>query len=220
MPSVPLFPLNTVLFPGTPLSLRIFEPRYRRMVSECIRTSSPFGVVLIREGREAFGPPAIPHDIGCLASIERLESLEGGRMHLVARGCERFRIRAVSLDRSLLRGDVELLALPEPSPADARRLADEARALHDRVRRYLDVLAAAGGGRVRCVSLPSDPAGLAWLAAFLLQIAPARKQAVLASKDVPGLLSAVCELYERELPILRLMTASGAAPVAEPFSGN
>ena len=60
---LPLFPLNTVLFPGGPLSLRIFEPRYLRMVSECMKLGTGFGVVLLREGAEV-GEGAIFHDIG------------------------------------------------------------------------------------------------------------------------------------------------------------
>ena len=52
---VPLFPLHTVLFPGGPLPLRIFEPRYVDMVSRCMKDDVPFGVVLIREGAEV-GP--------------------------------------------------------------------------------------------------------------------------------------------------------------------
>jgi Lon protease-like protein len=59
---LPLFPLNTVLFPGGPLPLRIFEPRYVDMVKRCLRDQAPFGVVLIREGQEV--GPAEFHDIG------------------------------------------------------------------------------------------------------------------------------------------------------------
>lgn len=220
MPRVPLFPLNTVLFPGTPLALRVFEPRYRRMISACIESSSPFGVVLIRDGEEAFGPPAEPHEVGCLATIQRIETVEGGRMNVVAKGGERFRIVGLSQERSLLIGDTEPLVLPEPTRAERLRLAEDARDLHLLIRRYLDVLAAAGGGRVRCVSLPTEPAGLAWLGAFLLQIAPARKQPILASTDTSDLLAAVRDLYTRELPLLRMIAADGAVPVAAPFSGN
>jgi Lon protease-like protein len=53
---LPLFPLNTVLFPGMPLTLHIFEDRYKRMIRTCLKTRQPFGVVLVRHGQEAFGP--------------------------------------------------------------------------------------------------------------------------------------------------------------------
>src|SRR6185503_19497144 len=65
---IPLFPLNTVLFPGGRLPLRIFEQRYMDMAKACLRERTPFGVCLIREGREV-GTPAIPADIGTLARI-------------------------------------------------------------------------------------------------------------------------------------------------------
>ena len=64
---VPLFPLNTVLFPGGPLPLRIFEPRYLAMVSDCVSNDSPFGVLLIRKGGET--GPASTHEVGTLARI-------------------------------------------------------------------------------------------------------------------------------------------------------
>ena len=64
---VPLFPLNTVLFPGGPLPLRIFEARYVDMVSNCLKNDAPFGVLLIRDGGET--GPATTHEIGTLARI-------------------------------------------------------------------------------------------------------------------------------------------------------
>ena len=60
MLELPLFPLNTVLFPGMPLNLHIFEERYKRMMQACIESSKPFGVVLIKQGLEAHGPLADP----------------------------------------------------------------------------------------------------------------------------------------------------------------
>ena len=64
---VPLFPLNTVLFPGGPLPLRIFETRYLEMVRDCVKNDEPFGVLLIRDGQEA--GQATTYDIGTLARI-------------------------------------------------------------------------------------------------------------------------------------------------------
>ena len=60
MQEIPLFPLNTVLFPNAPLRLHIFEERYKRMVNDCLAEKQPFGVVLIRHGLEALGPLAEP----------------------------------------------------------------------------------------------------------------------------------------------------------------
>ena len=65
---LPLFPLNTVLFPRMTLPLRIFEPRYRQMLADCLDGDPIFGVVLIREGKEV-GETAMPHDVGTTARI-------------------------------------------------------------------------------------------------------------------------------------------------------
>ena len=58
MITLPLFPLNTVLFPGIPVHLHIFEERYKEMISQCLEARVPFGVVLIKSGPEALGPAA------------------------------------------------------------------------------------------------------------------------------------------------------------------
>ncbi len=89
--TIPLFPLNTVLFPGGPLRLRIFEPRYLDMISRCMREESGFGVALILAGREA-GGPARTVEIGTLARIVDFEQLEDGLLGITARGERRFRI--------------------------------------------------------------------------------------------------------------------------------
>jgi Lon protease-like protein len=87
-----IFPLGTVLFPGGTLPLKIFEQRYIEMTKACLRDNRPFGVCLIREGREV-GDPAVPETVGCLATIERWDMPQLGLFHLVARGGDRFRLR-------------------------------------------------------------------------------------------------------------------------------
>ena len=91
---LPLFPLNTVLFPGGPLRLRIFEPRYLDMVSRCMRESSSFGVALITEGREA-GGAARTMTIGTTARIVDFERLDDGLLGITAHGEQRFNILEV-----------------------------------------------------------------------------------------------------------------------------
>lgn len=78
---LPLFPLNTVLFPGMALRLHIFEPRYRLMVADCLANGGLFGVVLIRSGREV-GEPAVPHSVGTTAHISGAERLPDGRLNI------------------------------------------------------------------------------------------------------------------------------------------
>ena len=102
-----LFPLGTVLFPGGALPLKIFEQRYLDMTKVCIRDNLPFGVCLIREGREV-GSPAVPSIVGCLATIEQWEMPSPGMFHLLARGGERFRLLETRIaDNGLTSADVE-----------------------------------------------------------------------------------------------------------------
>ncbi len=98
---IPLFPLNNVLFPGGPIPLRIFEPRYLAMVSNCVKKQTPFGVCLIREGKEA-GEPATPHEIGTLANIVDWHSLPDGLLGIVAEGGERFTVKSTTVQSDQL----------------------------------------------------------------------------------------------------------------------
>ncbi|HEY6286781.1 MAG TPA: LON peptidase substrate-binding domain-containing protein, partial [Ktedonobacteraceae bacterium] len=87
---LPLFPLDVVLFPGEDLPLHIFEPRYRLMINECYEQKKPFGIVLRRPNSEHLKEE--PYSVGTMAEIEVLDRLEDGRMNLIARGLQRFRI--------------------------------------------------------------------------------------------------------------------------------
>ena len=104
---IPLFPLNTVLFPGGPLSLRIFEPRYLDLVRECTRNGSGFGVCLILQGREA-GEPAVPAAVGTFARIVDFYTLPDGLLGIRATGGERFHVdRSRVRDNGLAHGQVQ-----------------------------------------------------------------------------------------------------------------
>jgi uncharacterized protein len=112
MKDLPLFPLNTVLFPGGRLPLRIFEQRYMDMAKACLRQGAPFGVCLIREGKEV-GAPATPVEVGCLARIGAWDMPQLGLLHVTALGEQRFRI----LERRV-QPDGLALACIETLPAD------------------------------------------------------------------------------------------------------
>ncbi len=109
---IPLFPLNTVLFPGGPLPLRIFESRYIDMISRCMKHDSPFGVLLIREGQEV--GPATTHTVGTLATVTDWYQGSDGLLGITAIGTERFRLLDAKREPDGLNiGNVELLpALP------------------------------------------------------------------------------------------------------------
>jgi len=111
---VPIFPLGTVLFPGGLLPLRVFETRYMDMTRECMKAQKPFGVCLIRSGREV-GEAAVPEDIGCLAHIQEWDMHELGVLSLRTRGGQRFRIRDREVTgQGLVRANVDLI---DPEPA-------------------------------------------------------------------------------------------------------
>lgn len=198
---LPLFPLHTVLFPGMPLQLRIFEERYKKMLRACIDERKEFGVVLIRHGSEAFGPLAEPYRIGCTARIVQVQPLKAGRMMLVALGQKRFRV--LSLEeraQPFLVGRVELFPL---EASDPQQLAETGRRLLPWVRRYMQLLSSASEVRLDPDHLPHDPVVLAYLGAVLLQVPAGQKQKLLSSERAGDLLAEVYALYRREVALLR-----------------
>ena len=121
---IPMFPLRTVLFPGMPLPLRIFEDRYKTMVAELLESGGVFGVVLIREGDEV-GGGAIPHTVGTTARIEECTSIPGGRFALTARGSQRFRLLRMLEPRPYPFGEVTLIDDAPADPTPQLKLAVE-----------------------------------------------------------------------------------------------
>ena len=104
----PLFPLRTVLYPGGPLPLRIFEARYIDMISSCLKSESPFGVLLIQEGAET--GPASTYEIGTLARITDWYQGSDGLLGVTAIGERRFRLLSAERQSDGLNvGEIELL---------------------------------------------------------------------------------------------------------------
>jgi Lon protease-like protein len=125
---LPIFPLNTVLFPGGLLPLRVFETRYMDMTRECLKRDGPFGVCLIRQGSEV-GAPAVPEGVGCLAKIHEWDMQQQGILNLKTRGGQRFRIlERQTSPQGLISADVELIA-PDASVAVPEEFAACARLL-------------------------------------------------------------------------------------------
>src|SRR6266566_2925082 len=135
---LPLFPLNTVLCPGIALPLHVFEDRYRALVRHCLDTTSPFGVVLIREGREV-GPAAVSfRGVGTIAEIRDAGRHEDGRFDLLVVGTRRFGIRRmVDAPQPYLVADVDIL---EETVADEQIAEQLAGAATRRFVTYLELL--------------------------------------------------------------------------------
>ena len=118
--SLPLFPLDVVLFPGGRLPLRIFEPRYMAMAKRCLKDDTPFGICLIAQGRET-GKPARPHTTGTVARIESWDMETLGILEIVAVGGERFRVLAHEANADgLVIGTVRALPVAPVTPIPAR----------------------------------------------------------------------------------------------------
>ncbi len=123
---IPLFPLNTVLFPGGPLPLRIFETRYTDMVRRCMREQSAFGVVLVRAGGEV-GDVALTADIGTTARIVDFYQLPDGLLGITCLGERKFRVLTRWREADGLNmGQVQWLSAEaaQPVPGEYRHLAD------------------------------------------------------------------------------------------------
>ena len=125
MSEIPVFPLQTVLFPGGSLPLRLFETRYLDMVSRCLKEERGFGVCLIAAGKET--GPARTHPLGTEATIRDWGPGPEGLLHILAEGGRRFRVRSMRTQADGLNlADVEWLA-PEkamPLPETAQPLAE------------------------------------------------------------------------------------------------
>lgn len=124
---LPLFPLNSVLCPGIALPLHIFEDRYRAMVRHCLETTSPFGVVLIREGSEVGAGSISFTGVGTIAEIRDAGTYDDGRYDLLVVGTRRFEIRRVlSGRRPYLVAEVDILDEAVGDDDTAHRLAMKA----------------------------------------------------------------------------------------------
>lgn len=118
---IPLFPLDLVLFPGAPLPLHIFEPRYREMIAECVAGSAVFGIVRAQPDGLAV--------IGCTARVVRvLHGYPDGRSDILTQGIDRFEIEKLDDSRSFLQAEVALL--PDAGEAATRSSREECVALH------------------------------------------------------------------------------------------
>ncbi len=187
---LPLFPLGTVLFPGGPLPLRIFETRYVDLVRRCLREQASFGVVLIAEGREAGGPARFV-EVGTQAAIVDFDRLQDGLLGIRCHGGERFRVletwRAAD---GLNLGRVQPLA-PQPAVPVPAKFAH----LVDVLRTVLPEL-----GELYA-SVPRHFEDAAWVGHRLAEVLPLAmpdKQALLELDDPVARLELIAPLIRRE----------------------
>ena len=164
---MPLFPLNTVLFPYAQLQLHVFEDRYRDLVQYCTRKDQPFGVVLIRSGEEV-GGHAEPYMVGTAVRIVSVHTFDDGKMDVRVQGERRFRVRRLDESRPYMVGWVEPLIEMEIEDMDkAEGLVMTSR---DYVQAYIESYFAKFDVKVAQIKLPNDPTAHSFVVANFLQI--------------------------------------------------
>jgi Lon protease-like protein len=211
---LPLFPLNTVLFPGQVLPLHIFEERYRLMIRHCLAQDMPFGVVLIKRGQEV-GDVAEPHAVGTMARIIESTHLDNGAMNIVSVGIQRFRIRRLLHDQPYLRGEV--LSLPMVDPEDSDAVAVVAGRVREQTERYIRLIAEAAGLQIQVEEIPSGSQQIGYLAAVTMQIDNKEKQDLLGSVSLVQMLADEMKLLTRENALLTWMAGSKDWPETAQF---
>jgi Lon protease-like protein len=175
MTVLPIFPLDTVLYPGAQLSLKIFEQRYLDMTKACVRDHSAFGVCRIREGGEV-GPPAVPEPVGCSAVIVEWDMPHLGVFHLRTRGQAPFRIlRHAALADGLIQADIEWL------PENVGEIDPNLLSL---CRRVLEQIVERIGGDYFLPPLEyDDPRWISYRLSEILPLPAEEKQMLLAMRD-------------------------------------
>ena len=182
MPKLPIFPLNTVLFPGYELALRIFEQRYKTMLADCLNLDGRFVIALISDGVEV-GGDAIPREIATVARIKNAGDLDDEVIPITTIGDHRVRI--LELDRSLpyLSGDVETIPEPTDEHIDPA-LLKRAQTATERFARVM-LMQLRGEWRAD-PQIPSDPALLGYKMGTLLADQPTAAQRVLEAESING----------------------------------
>jgi len=192
---VPLFPLSAVLFPHLLLPLYIFEERYKLLVNRCLADSAPFGVVLIKVGKEV-GGPAVPHTVGTLARILHSQRESDGKMHISALGEARFKLLDWWRSEPYLTGRAMLWEDAMGEEARVAILDNEARPLL-RACLSLQMKLANQPFSPEEVELPPDSATLSYLISAALELENLEKQRLLEIPDVERRLGAEIDLLTR-----------------------
>lgn len=194
---IPLFPLDVVLFPGMVLPLNIFEPRYRKMVRDCLINGNPFGLIWAESE-----PIQLSSDkplIGTKAMMTAVQPLPDGRFHINTVGSERFLVRRLHTHEAYLMGDIEPYPSLERNSTEAHEYVPQLSQLFES---YLKLLSQASEQRVSISPMPDDPATLAFVVAILYQGQNWRKQELLAIESVPDLMRQEIELLRIENPLI------------------
>ncbi|WP_327684750.1 LON peptidase substrate-binding domain-containing protein [Streptomyces sp. NBC_00467] len=241
---LPLFPLNSVLFPGLVLPLNVFEERYRALMRELLKTdeSEPrrFAVVAIRDGREVAptlpGMPdqtAVPergptagfgddpvqafHPVGCIADAATIRERDDGSFEVLATGTTRIRLLSIDASGPFLTAEVE--ELPEETGDGAGALAEGV------LRAFRSYQKRLAGARERSLStgadLPDEPSVVSYLVAAAAVLDTPAKQRLLEAKDTAARLREELTLLRAETAVIRHLPSLPAVDLTRaPTSPN
>ena len=214
MTEVPLFPLNTVMFPGVVTPLHVFEERYRTLIRELVGIESVFdrvfGVIAIREGYEV-GDHGMQsaHRIGTLVQLTEVEPYDDGRFDIEVIGRQRLRVTESDNSGPFLRGEVELL--PDTDEPDAVAEAERTLATFEI---YRDALSELRGGPVLAGEMPSDPAYLSYALASTCLLTLPQRQALLEAESAQERLGMLRRTLHEEMRAMRALPSLPATEVA------
>jgi Lon protease-like protein len=195
---LPIFPLSAVLFPGTPLPLHIFEPRYKRMLADCLASDRRFGITPVQAAREVPGPGTI----GCVAEVRVNQELPDGRSNIVVLGGTRFVLSRL-LDESL----PYLVALVQPFDDEPGTdpSAEETTAVRELFIHYFAGLRQLNDAEPEEPTLPEDPQTLSFQVSGAIECDAGVKQRLLAERSTARRVEALLLL----LPVLSSAVEAG-----------
>jgi Lon protease-like protein len=212
--TVPVFPLNTVLFPGVTAPLHVFEKRYRNLVNDLLARPDPadrvFGVVAIREGYEV-GDHGVQsaHRVGTLVQLTGVQPYDDGRFDIEVTGRQRLRMSSMDTSGPYFRAEVELLA--DADEPGAREEATRALATFHAYRTQLSEMR---GGPVLTGDLPSDPAYLSYALAATCLLTLRERQALLEAGSARERLTMLRLGLADEMRAMRALPSLPATEVA------
>jgi uncharacterized protein len=199
-----MFPLSTVLFPHARMALRVFEPRYHALVSDCLAGDGRFGVVLITRGPEVGGGDQRT-DVGTMASIESAEPRGEGRWHLLVRGLHPLRVTRWLDDDPYPRARIEDRPAEPPGDGDVLRMAEA------EVRRVRTLLSELGEAPAvpPATSLGDTPDVAAWRLCALAPVNAFDRQRLLEAPDPDTRLALLLDLVRAVGDDVRRMLGGG-----------
>jgi Lon protease-like protein len=231
---LPLFPLHTVLFPGAPISLHIFEERYRLMIGQCLAQQQPFGVVLLRSGSEVSADDpfirslrrqmnvedddsvreaVVPFEVGTIARITESQRFDDGRYLLIAHGQRRFRVQYIIQHQPYIIASV--IQLAEDTSTLTVTIIAELRQMYEH---YWKTMMHVTGREYDYEELPVDAVELSYWLAHRLHVDNQRKQRWLES-NVATRMREMTGMLQVELAMLPRVGPRGDADLW-PWSWN